>query len=1120
MALLKGRFIRLENQRFLKGKKVDGSDKDILKVNEEDKIEFSESPVLSEDPSAPEHAARKGYVDAVGSAAQAYADEQVSQEASSREAADMALDARVATIESSTSDRDYVDSKVLEEKTAREAADTAIDGRLDALEADPVTKAQVDAGDQASKDYADQKIADLINGAPGMLDTLKELADAIAAGETVSQGLLSQIGQANTRIDQEITNRTNADQVLDAKIDQEISDRQAAVSALQTSLATEVTARSNGDAALLAKLDASTYYHELHVNFDYLGAVSDGSPYAPFKTIQAAVDAACAPGRSGANAAVIIHLKKNTSVSENITINSAVANIYLTPAYSNNTDSSPIRIDGTLTIGGTSNRVRVKDIQFYNASSPALVINGGQGRHMFQNCQFSGGGGVSFTGSYQRWYEFIDCSVEGPVTFGGTPLAGTLISMYRPRLASASLTVSHANAMVAMYDVYGMGAVTHSAGTLAITGMWGWGAGTFNSTAASPGFLSLSNVSMQKTDLSFAKINKTGTALFQLKDVQRDESQDVLSGTRVAFGSSLADEKFVPAVAASWSASSLSGKAALDEVMAKAKTVESGLASEVTARTSGDSALQTAISNEVTARQAGDTAEAAARQAADQALSGRIATLEADPTTKTYVDSKVLVEAQARQAADSTEAAARQAGDTTLQGNINTLAGVVQGNFDLQQSDIDGLRSDVDALTENKADKSALETEKARIDAILLASDADKDSFAEIVQLINSVDTENDQAFAAYVLSNNAALAQEVSDREAGDSALSGRLDVLEQDPTTKSYVDGKFDEEKTAREQAVASEMARAQGEESRIEGKVDDEIANRLSGDQSVQASVDAEVARAQGEESRIEAKVDQEILDRQTGDSASQAYTDSKIGNLEGNPDVATFVGQLAASVFGQVASEQAAREAADTELDARLDVLEAAPQVQGQKFGANLSAQDIVNGYIEMPFEPMPMTLIVAVSGLIHTEEEDYMVSTTDGVTRISFVGDLAANLQEGDKVRVQFLKLVASGNGGGGGGGGGGGEPSLAITSVDVLIADPAQNYAEINLNFTGTATMWRIYKNQGGSWAYYNEVSGSFTGPLSLGQIMRGPSQETYKAMVLDGLGGSSEMEFVVPANV
>jgi hypothetical protein len=64
-------------------------------------------------------------------------------------------------------------------------------------------------------------------------------------------------------------------------------------------------------------------------------------------------------------------------------------------------------------------------------------------------------------------------------------------------------------------------------------------------------------------------------------------------------------------------------------------------------------------------------------------------------------------------------------------------------------------------------------TEKTRIDAILSAASADKDSFVEIVNLISSVDTENDSIFAGYVISNNSAvhtvnteLAQEIVNRK------------------------------------------------------------------------------------------------------------------------------------------------------------------------------------------------------------------------------------------------------------------------------------------------------------------------------------------------------------------
>ncbi|ESP93239.1 tail fiber domain-containing protein [Pseudoalteromonas luteoviolacea] len=76
--------------------------------------------------------------------------------------------------------------------------------------------------------------------------------------------------------------------------------------------------------------------------------------------------------------------------------------------------------------------------------------------------------------------------------------------------------------------------------------------------------------------------------------------------------------------------------------------------------------------------------------------------------------------------------------------------------FKAQQS------SGSDAL---KADYNAkITVQKERIDSILEASDADADSFKEIVDLINSVDTESDEAFANYVLTNDARSSQLESD--------------------------------------------------------------------------------------------------------------------------------------------------------------------------------------------------------------------------------------------------------------------------------------------------------------------------------------------------------------------
>ena len=77
----------------------------------------------------------------------------------------------------------------------------------------PVSTAQQKAIDDAyanSNKYTDEKIADLIDGAPETLDTLKEVADAIEKSKTVEEALNSAIGKkANqTELDTHIGNDT------------------------------------------------------------------------------------------------------------------------------------------------------------------------------------------------------------------------------------------------------------------------------------------------------------------------------------------------------------------------------------------------------------------------------------------------------------------------------------------------------------------------------------------------------------------------------------------------------------------------------------------------------------------------------------------------------------------------------------------------------------------------------------------------------------------------------------------------------------------------------------------------------------------------------------------------
>lgn len=122
----------------------------------------------------------------------------------------------------------------------------------------------------------------------------------------------------------------------------------------------------------------------------------------------------------------------------------------------------------------------------------------------------------------------------------------------------------------------------------------------------------------------------------------------------------------------------------------------------------------------------------------------------------------------------------------SLTGSIAATNGVVSGSSQVTLSSTTGYSDFSSSLN------SRILTEKGRVDAILSAADADKDSFAEIVTLINSVDTTNDNAFASFYTasvgrlnnleSTSASLLIETSNLETFSSSALTRLSALESE--------------------------------------------------------------------------------------------------------------------------------------------------------------------------------------------------------------------------------------------------------------------------------------------------------------------------------------------------
>jgi hypothetical protein len=214
--------------------------------------------------------------------------------------------------------------------------------------------------------------------------------------------------------------------------------------------------------------------------------------------------------------------------------------------------------------------------------------------------------------------------------------------------------------------------------------------------------------------------------------------------------------------------------------------------------------------------------------------------------TKSYADAAVSTANTALTAAIAAEEAARIAADSTLTSDLATevsrataAEGVIAAN--LAQELLD--RASADTALDGK-----ITTEKNRIDAILAAADADKDSFAEIVSLINSVDTENDTAFAGYVTSNNAALAAETSARQSADTTLQGNIDTVSSDLSalTSRVTTAESDilAEETARIAAVSAEQTARESAVSTLEA-ADDTLQDNIDAEASTRATADTSLS-----------------------------------------------------------------------------------------------------------------------------------------------------------------------------------------------------------------------------------------------------------------------------------
>ena len=251
---------------------------------------------------------------------------------------------------------------------------------------------------------------------------------------------------------------------------------------------------------------------------------------------------------------------------------------------------------------------------------------------------------------------------------------------------------------------------------------------------------------------------------------------------------------------------------------------------------------------------------------------------------KTFVNDAVAAEAALRESGDSTLTSSLNAEISRAQGAESDLAADISAEETARIAAVSAEQSA--RISGDSALDAKITTEKGRIDAILDASQADKDSFAEIVSLVNSIDVENDSVFAGYVLSNNAALAQEVSDRQSGDTALGLRIDGVE---TAATALTGRV----SAAEQDIIDNATAISAEETARIAAVSAEATSRANADTTLQSNIDAEAS--------TRATADTSLSNRIT--TLENASADSRLSDLEADvADHETRISALETTIDG--------------------------------------------------------------------------------------------------------------------------------------------------------------------------------------------------------------------------
>lgn len=321
--------------------------------------------------------------------------------------------------------------------------------------------------------------------------------------------------------------------------------------------------------------------------------------------------------------------------------------------------------------------------------------------------------------------------------------------------------------------------------------------------------------------------------------------------------------------------------------------------------TSAEGSLETRLAGEEVARAADVDAEESRAIAAEGSVDAKLSVAKSERIAAVgSLETRATAAETSLASRISTEEDAKDAGDLSLGTAIDTAvasrstadAGIVSNMTVATQS----------RISEDASLESAISIEEARISAILHASTADKDSFAEIVSHINAIDLAHDTQTSTEV----ASLAADIDSMELSLEAVDNAFEAdLSSEEDAMAAADTSLSSRLAAEEGEMASKDASlttrlASEETARLDA--DNSLGGRMGVNEVARAAADTSLSTRMSNEEDTMAAIDLSLETLLSGDASDRASDDSSIHSDMADEESA---------MLSAIASEEAARIAAD-------------------------------------------------------------------------------------------------------------------------------------------------------------------------------------------------------------